>query len=105
LWVDFALLDPDPDSESTSTDLIESSFNPDPDPKHSFITRLLAVRKIRYRTYRFLVKSASYWLQKLTYHEPAGLLAEVAPVAVDKRPLQLLSVYLTAPAKYQQITI
>ncbi len=34
LWVVFALLDPDPGSESESSDLIESGFNPFPDPKN-----------------------------------------------------------------------
>jgi hypothetical protein len=29
----FALLDPDPEYGSGSTDLIESGYNPDPDPK------------------------------------------------------------------------
>ena len=39
-----------------------------------------------------------YWLNKiLTNHEPAGLLAEVAPVAVDQGPLQLLGINLAAP--------
>ncbi len=34
LWFIFALLDPNPDSEYESTDLIESGYNTDPDPKH-----------------------------------------------------------------------
>ncbi len=33
LLVIFAFLDPDPDLEPGSTELIESGFNPDPDPK------------------------------------------------------------------------
>jgi hypothetical protein len=33
-WVVFDLLDPYSDPDSENTDLIESGFNPDPDPKH-----------------------------------------------------------------------
>jgi hypothetical protein len=46
LWVIFALLDPDPDSEPEigygSTDLIESGYNPDPDPNTISRTRTLS---------------------------------------------------------------